>query len=723
MKYLIKEIMGWVRKLLIVVYIFFTSLMVWAGDEEWLVLPNSTLEPFAGSALDISHIAQHRDPSLNVRVSGEHFSDEQPSKLRFFTATLTFSPNTLGYPDHASADRLAVMIRRNGYNAVRVHFTEAMLMNGRNKDYDFDPEQLDRFYYLIAALRNQGMYFFVDMLASWNGAYGDVRGHRWTRGQHDVTLGSLVQDEDKAHWLGLVKALWAKKNPYTKLAMLEDPALVGVMLVNEGDTDFLLRNSLDNKMLMPFRDWLLNKYKSDEVLKSKIGLDSKDINLPRVTERTILNAEFQRFTTELQLKQLGWMKQQLAELGYKGPVSSFNTWPSYHNALSRKQLSFVDQHQYADHPKGGMIEPGTGMWTGRLLDGKTRYLDKLAWTRQFGQPFTVSEYGQPFWNKYRWEIAPFTAAYAAFQGWSMIAHFGNVFSLSRPAAGKWRQMMVPFEIGVDPTLQAGEKIAAFLFGRGDVSAGKARLSVKVPDAAAGYPADRFVSWQLAQMQYVLGVGLNVGEQSKNESAVKGLEISTDEDEIGTKAIYARLLENKVIEEDGWTNPSLQRYQSSTKELKIDLKQNYMTVVTKGSVGVMGGAGSKVETPVVSIKVENGEGAFFIHDLGEADLSKSKRALLIMSTDSRNSNMTFLDKDETKLDQVGTFPAKVKDATITLEFKTAVPNDHWKLYALDFTGKRTTELPLKPLVKGGVQAQIKLASLVNKITPYFELSMN
>lgn len=697
--------------------------MVYAADDSgaWLTLPNSSVEPIAGSALDLSKINQSNKNTSITHINNDYFVNDQGKPIRFFAATLVFSPNTDGFPDHQAADRLASMIKRNGYNAVRIHFTEAMLMHDRHKDFDYDATQLDRFYYLVAALRKQEMYFFVDMLGSWNGAYGDVRGHRWTKGQHDVTLGSYLSEQDKKHWLDVVKTLWAHVNPYTHVSMLTDPALAGVMLVNEGDTDFLLRANTDDKLSEPFANWVIKKSQQNPQLKNKITPSLEAIKLPSVNEHSALNNEFQLFTTELQNGQLNWMRQQLSLLGYTGPVTSFNTQATYHNSVSRKSLSFVDQHQYADHTRNGQIERGTVISQSRLLDGKNRYLDRLAWARQYGQPFTVSEYGQPFWNKYRWEVAPFTAAYAAFQDWSMIAHFGNVFSLSRPAPGKWRQMMVPFEIGVDPTLQAGEKIAAFLFGRGDVSAGKARLSVKVPDAAAGYPADRFVSWQLAQMQYVLGVGLNVGEPSKNESAVKGLEISTDEDEIGTKAIYAKLLENKVIEDDGWTNPSLQRYQSSTKELKIDLKQNYMTVVTKGSVGVMGGAGSKVETPVVSIKVENGEGSFFIHDLGEADLSKSKRALLIMSTDSRNSNMTFLDKEETKLDQIGTFPAKIKDATITFEFKTDALNSRWKLYALDFTGKRTTELPLKPLVKGGVQAQIKLASLANKITPYFELT--
>ncbi|HEY3301833.1 MAG TPA: hypothetical protein VGJ90_13760 [Methylophilaceae bacterium] len=698
-----------------------------SASEQWLTIQNSSLEPEVGSALDLSSLTQHRDSNFNktpsISPQGEHFLlGTKPDKnIKFFTATLAISSNSGGYPDHATANRLAVMIKRNGYNAVRVHFTEAMLMTGRSKDFDFDPEQLDRFFYLMNALREQGLYFFVDMLGSWNGAYGDVKGNRWTRGQYDVTLGSLISDTDKLHWLNLAKVLWNKKNPYSNLTTLGDPALAGVMLVNEGDADYLLRSSQDKKLLPPFKNWLLKKYQTNQSVEDKTGGAFDKLSLPSVSEHSALNREFQLFTTEMQTSQLNWMKQQLSNLGFNGPVTSFNTYPSYHNAVTRSQLSFVDQHQYADHPKDGMVESGTSIGMGRLLDGRNRYLDRLAWNRLYGQPFTVSEYGQPFWNPYRWEVAPFTAAYAGFQDWSMIAHFGSAFSVSRPASGKWRTMMVPFEIGVDPTLQAGEKIAAFLFGRGDVSPAKAKLAVKVnPDLAAGYSSDRFVSWQLAQMQYVLGVGLNVNGSGKVNADVKSLQLSSDEDEIATKTIYSKLLAAKVLEDDGWTNPSLQRYQSSTKELKLDLKQNYMTVITKGSVGVMGGAGSKVESPFVSIKVDAGEGAFFACDLGAGDLSQSKRVLLVMSTDSRNSNMTFLDKEETKLDQIGSFPAKIKDASINIEVMQATNLQHWKLYALDFNGRRNMELPMKTLDSGKAQVQIHLAALANKVSPFFEL---
>lgn len=720
-------------KFLLGFWILLTStshVYVQAATDQWLPLPNTSMEIISGSALDLSEISQRRVPPNNnnayIIANGEFFeaTDTVGKKVRFFTATLGFGPNNGGFPNHATSDRLALMIKRNGYNAVRVHSVESMLMTNRKQDFDFDPEQLDRLYYLIASLRKQGMYFFVDMLGSWNGAYGDVVSHRWTRGQHDVTLGSLLPGKEQDHWLAMVKALWARKNPYTGISTLQDPAVAGVILVNEGETDFLLRNEQHQELAESFREYLIEKYRAPQAVEQAVGKSLNEIVLPQVSEKSALGREFQLFTTNLQINQFNWMRSRVQELGFKGEVTSFNAWSGYHVAASRHVASFVDMHQYADHPMGGMVDRGVKLNNGRLLDGKNRYLDKLAWSRQFGRPYTVTEYGQPFWNPFRWEVAPFTAAYARLQDWSLIAHFGNSFSLTRPASGKWRSMLTPFEVGTDPTLRAGETIAAFLYGRGDVMPSGAKLALKVDSKeAAASPADRFVSWQLAQMQYVLGVGLKLVDSKKNSNLIqRALEISTNEDGISTNQIYKKLLDSKTVEPDNWTSPSMQRYRSSTGELKIDLKQHTMTVVTKGSVGLLGSAGSRIESPQVSIKLDDGEGSVFVSDLGNGNLNNSNRALLVISTDSRNTGMTFTDSTETTLDRIGSFPARIKDASVTVEMAATKNNKDWRLFALSFTGKRTKELIVKKLPNGRAQAQVKLSSLVKNVTPYFEWAL-
>lgn len=704
-----------------------------ANAAAWIPIPNTSLEPEAGSALDLSHLADTRDPqdSSTVSIVNDQFFDSAHATqgLRFFSATLTFSPNNNGFPTFDESARLAVMIKRQGYNAVRVHNVESMLMHKRTADFDYDPVQLDRFYYLIAQLRAQGLYLFVDLLGSWNGAYGNVYQHRWTFGQYDLRIDTLLPGPARTHWLNLVKTLWAKVNPYTGVSTLQDPALAGVFLVNEGDTDFLFKFGSSTQLMQPFKTWLIAKYRSNNAFKAQAKMDITAINtLSDITKNAVVNKEFQRFTTELQVNQARWMKAELDKLMYRGPYSAFNTEPTYHNAATRVTLPFVDTHRYADHVQGELVAYGTQMassnWPGRLLDGKNRFFDRLAWSRHFGQPYTVSEYGQPFWNKFRWEVAPFTAAYARLQNWSMISHYGNAFSLSRPAPGKWRAMITPYEVAIDPTLRAGETMAAFLFGRGDVIPSNAKMMMNLSSTeAAGLSNSQFVPWSLAQMQYILGVGLNIdnrGSDLENPTA----EIGLTEENLTTSAAYAKLIKQGVISPDALTSIRDQRYLSETGELFIDMKNNRMSVITDGSITILGGAGSVVGVRVASIKIDEGEGAFMLADLssdgGEANLATMRRGLLILSTESRNSNMSFLDAKETVLANIGQLPALLKSATVTLRLTKPNVGTKWRLFSLSFTGKRTSELPVIKDKKGDFVVSLNMAAVKAPISPYFEL---
>lgn len=688
-----------------------------AGGEGWVTLPNGSLEIAAGSALDFGELPLPRftDGAPRVRAERAGFvrSDLGAQPLRFFCATLALEVNKGGYPSREEADRLALQLRRAGYNAVRVHMVEAQLMVGRRADFDFDPDQLDRLDYLLAALRKQGMYLLVDMLGSWNGAYGDVRGHRWTRGQHDVVLGSLLPGAEQAHWLELVKRLWARTNRYSGTSVLKDPAVLAVMLVNEGDTDYLLRNEQSALLNKPFRTW-----QATQQGRSAAAASGDATTSPSIRASTPDAASFQQFTVGLQASQVTWMREQLKALGFQGPVTAYNTGLSYHASRARWGLDFVDMHQYADHPMDGMVEPGARIAGGRLLDGKSRYLDRLAWSRQWAQPFTVTEYGQPFWNRWRWEVAPFTAAYARLQGWSLIAHFGDTFNLRRPGSGRWRQMLVPFDVGTDPTLRAGETVAALLFGRGDVAPSAVGVDLKLdPQAAAAMPGDRFVSWYTAQLQYVMGVGLSWQGQPAPAGAY--LPLTVDDDDQRTQGLLQRAKSKGLLPADHPVGGVQGPFVSSTRQLVLDPSQQRMTVVTPASVGVMGGVGQAASGSGVSVQILAGEGAVFLSALDQPDLAKAERMLLVVATEARNSGMRFRDAAETVLEQIGTFPVRLRDAEVQVRVPAARAGKAWALYALDESGQRRQQLAVQALAGGGSEATIRLGAVEGGVSPYFE----
>lgn len=67
-------------------------------------------------------------------------------------------------------------------------------MHKRIEDFDFDPKQLDRFYYLLAALRNAGIYYVLNGLTGDNRGYGSIQ-NRW-KNNKNLRIG-LYYDRQK----------------------------------------------------------------------------------------------------------------------------------------------------------------------------------------------------------------------------------------------------------------------------------------------------------------------------------------------------------------------------------------------------------------------------------------------------------------------------------------------------------------------------------------------
>ncbi|MBZ5622838.1 MAG: hypothetical protein LAQ69_29490 [Acidobacteriia bacterium] len=147
---------------------------------------------------------------------------------------------------------------------------------------------------------------------------------------------------------------------------------------------------------------------------------------------------------------------------------------------SQDGLDYQDNHFYVDH----YAFPNTA-WDGfdwRIRDasasdsGWSSFLD-MAWSREAGRPYTVSEYNQPWPNTHGAEIDPSLAAFAAFQDWDAIMHFA--YSHGR----NWDDG-VPngFNINGDWTKFPNVGQAAWIFRTGAVDAGGAAVSVPISAA-------------------------------------------------------------------------------------------------------------------------------------------------------------------------------------------------------------------------------------------------
>ena len=302
----------------------------------WLPVKDTSLIIESGSILDFSGLVPLRkldDKRVVVSADG-HFSVQgKPGPQRFLMAALGFGVATGSFPDHAFADLYATQLRMHGYNMARLDFVEATLMHNRKADFDFEPEQLDRFYYLLSALKREGIYFVLNGLSSDNAGFGNVK-DRW-RDQHHAKLRVYYDSVMQAHWKKLMASMLGSTNPYTGTSTLADPALAGLIMVNEGGLDFVTRSGVPDELRPLFADWLNKKYGSTPALTkawngelwADESLEAKSVRFPKPDAWTSKRmSDTQQFFFELEKTTADWMTHYLRQLGYKGLLTAYDNW-------------------------------------------------------------------------------------------------------------------------------------------------------------------------------------------------------------------------------------------------------------------------------------------------------------------------------------------------------------------------------------------------------------
>lgn len=664
----------------------FTVDAVLAAD--WIPLSDVDLEVKAGSALDFSALNEAGPAGkygwARPTVDGHIAFGKRPTPQRFLCASFAFSPISGGMPTPEMGRRIAIQLRRAGYNLARLHYVDAMLMSGRERDFDFDSAQLDRFFQFTAALKEQGIYWIVDGLTSDNGAYGFPDRNRWTR-KYNLKLDLFTEAAAQAHWARLVTELWGRKNPYTGLSTLQDPALLGIILVNEGSLGYLASiggNKWPAQLGTPFRDWVRARYSSDEALRRAWGGDSepedsvssKALSPPKeVRAKGRRGADFMRFIGDLEQGAFRRMESHVRTLGFGGLTTAYDNWGFIQADLSRAAAGWIDMHSYASLPVG-FAEPGSIMPQKSALDDGARWVRELTHARHWGKPFSVTEWGQPFWNKWRHESVALLPAIAAHQGWDVICQFADtplVLSYAEPP-GRRQSAIQPFGIGVDPILRVGERLSALLFLRGDVAPSDAKLRLHL-DPEAIYAQGR--GWEqlpdsISRLTLAVPSGLDIGPQATNGGG-RELMLNAAKDGPGwlrtLDKVASRLRldtgplsdmrDRGLLPPGNVTEQRRGLIQTDTGQLLFDPSTPQITVATDRSLAIVTRGGDALVAGL-ALRGTSAPGLFAVSSIDGQKVGESKRLLLFVLTDAINSGMTFEDAARTTIRTLGKIPPQV-----------------------------------------------------------------
>ncbi|MBB5049362.1 hypothetical protein HNR60_004139 [Rhodopseudomonas rhenobacensis] len=675
--------------------------------EQWLPVRETSLELKPGSPLDFSAILPNRaiDPGhrLIAGPTGQLvYAGAPQTPLRFACASLAWGPASGGYPDHDGADRYARQLAMHGYNIARLHFVDASLMAGRARDFDFDPQTLDRVHYMMAALKNNGIAWMIDGLTSWRGGYG---GHDdgWDP-VSNLKLAVHFDDAAFAHWAALVQKIFTTVNPYTGTAPIRDDALALVVLTNENAIEFdgVTRDApgkppYDAMLAAPFNRWLKQRYGSTAELSKAWGglggsetLEDASIRLPndRYADSPRMR-DLQAFFTEVEISSAARMSAVIRGFGYTGLISTYNNWPTVQTALSRRGLDAVTMNTYHDWIGG--YEPGRKiLQTSSLVDG-ANYMRMAAASRWLGKPLVMTEYDHLFWNRTRYEAGLVMPAYAALQGWDVLCRHGHgpiVLRYGEPYPHK--QKMLPYAIALDPVARAGETLSALLFRRGDV----ARSRVTIPFAVRG-EQDLSNDMQAREPESLTDLAL-VGRIGLQDAAQLGDEIAVLQPRSANSAatIIARLKASGALPRDNLTDVAAGVYQSDTGELVLNRPRRQLRLVTPATEALAFAAQNlPVQLGLLSVDAAEGDGLIALSSLDTpASLQNGRRLLLIFATDAGNSEMKFRDWQDKVIADYGRLPVLIRKGSVDL--KLARTAARWKLSPIGLNGA------VKPMLASG-----------------------
>lgn len=677
------------RSLLAVALIMLSSLGAMAQD--WLAVRETTLEVAPGSPLDFSTIlpngpinAQRRIIIANGRFA---MSDRPDQPAPLLCASLAWSPASGGFPDHDSADRYARQLAMHGYNVARLHFTESALMFGRQDDFDFDPDMLDRIHYLMAALKREGISWIVDGMTSARGGLGGYD-DRWD-GKGDLKQSVLLQDSGLQHWQRLQQAILGRVNPYTGIAPIADPALALIVLVNEGGLEFdsIVAEGQGGGTYSPmittaFNAWLRQRYADSAALAAAWGglgwgesLENGSIGLP--TNRYAPSPRYrdvQRFFIDAETAGTAAMSATLRAMGYQGAISNYNNWPILQANVSRRDLEAVTMNIYFDWVSG--YAPGTRIEQQSSIAKGLDYIRLAASTRRLGKPFLLTEYDHLFWNSYRYEAGLAVPAFAAFQGWDGLCRHGHgpiVLRYGEDAPHK--QKMLPYAIALDPVARAGETLAALLFRRGDVAPSAISIAFATdgesglgPSIAAREPED------LTGLMALGAIGLQEGAQTG---------VPVDRSSTSFAAMVAELRRDGAIGQRIVDALGEGRYESDTGQIVVVPAQRLMQLVTPRTVAA---AFAALDTPLelgpVTLRASATPALFALSALDDLDLASSRRILVILATDARNSDMRFADAAAREIVDFGHLPVLIRPGSVSFDLNGTGP---WRIAPVGLDG--------------------------------------
>jgi len=701
--------------------------VVITAGADWIPL-RAELEIEPGSALDFSALGLTDAPAgkhgrVIARPDGQlAFADSPDRAQRFYGVNLCFGAH---YVSQAEADRLAERLVRLGYNALRIHHYERDLTQGQTPTTTLNPQKLEQFDYLMAALIKRGIYLTTDLYVSRPVPYRQAGMDRDGQIPMD-TFKILVPVHAGAYenWKAFSRAFLSHVNPYTQRSYAAEPALAWLAMINEGNLGNFFRDIRTfPEWKQAWNRWLAQRYAGRPALATVWGSDLKDdedpaaqtvalperlqADGPRPRDCIVFLADTERETV---LKMKAFLRD---ELGCRALVSNASSWTRFTTDQgARAVYDYVDDHFYVDHPQfleGSWRLPSRCPNTSPVADGAPGGRS-ITFTRLFDKPFTVTEYNYSGPGRFRGVGGILTGAMGALQGWGGIWRFA--YSHSREAMFSPSRINY-FDMACDPLGQAAERASICLFLRGDLQAAPHSVALVMTDADLAQPAAKIPTlaprWHW--LAWVTRVGTQVvpsPEKPLPHTTVLPLAWQTPASAYPAKQVLAvepYLVENDrlvaelkgrdLFKPDAVPDPEQKSFRSETGEVTIDGPHDRLVLDTARTAGGYAPVGQTVEAPKggVRISTEGSDATVWVSALDRNPIRQSRRLLVTHLTDLQNADIRYAEAERKTLLDWGRLPHLVRAGKAEVSIRLESPNEY-RVWALAPSGKRLAELPAR-----------------------------
>jgi hypothetical protein len=678
-------------------------------------------------APDFSFLNHALTAADRIGVRDGHFTRAGDGRrVRMFGTNFAFGAS---FPEPADAPRIAKRLRKLGINLVRLHHLDS--------SPDRDPENCRSTlttgpYPTLNPVSMKRMRGFLDALKA-EGVYVNLNLHIGYVFRPEVDKVPALPEGEKMpqHSKPLhifyprmidLQAEYARKL-IAALNLKDDPVLAMVELDNE--TSLLQAwqdNQVDRLVTGEYKAELERQWNA--FLKNKYHM-SPSVPIPLVEADKVVPGrrtnDFLLFLTDRDRAYNARMLAAVREAAGKVPVTGTQmNYGGLLNLEAQADLDYQDGHFYIDHYNFPRQPWDNRDW--RIHDqssvgsGFSTILN-IAALRRAGQPYTVSEFNQPWPNTHAAEIDPTLAVFGAFQDWDAMMHFAYQH-------GREWDVAVPnsFNINGDTTKYPNIAQSAWLFRSGAIRTGKQTITIPISQE----------------------LELRAGTEKRNRRVTEFLYTAVGYDQAVALVHPVGIAESARAMPEAAKAAGTAPYRSDTGDISYDPGERLFLIHAPKAAGVIGFPGQETVTAgAIDVKLASDDPGFVtlvVTPLDDKPLVESGRLLVSTpgytlrtqaKTDPpRPQKLISLEKGWFTLEpepgsskpsgsmSSGSGPVWMKRVESFVTVRTAAKQ--LTVYPLDGAGNRLEALAAGDMerVKGGFR--IHLQADGQKFSPWYEL---